>query len=35
MINPANEEIIGQAVAGTKSDVDYAVKCARNAFDTG
>ncbi len=32
MINPATEEIIGQAVAGSKEDVDLAVASASKAF---
>ena len=32
VINPANEEIIGQVTAGTKKDIDDAVIAACNAF---
>lgn len=35
VINPATEEVIGQAVAGTPEDVDDAVRAAREAFDNG
>ena len=34
VINPANEEIIGQITAGTKEDIDIAVKAAAEAFKT-
>ena len=30
VINPANEEIIGQVTAGTKDDIDMAVRPAGN-----
>lgn len=33
VINPATEESIGKAVAGTSEDVDLAVSAARKAFD--
>ena len=32
VINPANEEVIGQVTAGTKKDIDKAVKAALKAF---
>ena len=32
VINPANEEVIGQITAGTKEDIDSAVKSASEAF---
>jgi aldehyde dehydrogenase (NAD+) len=32
VINPANEEIIGQVTAGTKEDIDDAVSAASEAF---
>ena len=32
VINPANEEIIGQVTAGTKEDIDSAVNAASEAF---
>ena len=32
VINPANEEIIGQVTAGTKDDIDAAVNAASDAF---
>ena len=32
VINPANEEVIGQITAGTKEDIDSAVKAASEAF---
>ena len=32
VINPANEEVIGQVTAGTKKDIDDAVIAACNAF---
>ena len=32
VINPANEEVIGQVTAGTKEDIDAAVNAASNAF---
>ncbi|KQS83769.1 MULTISPECIES: aldehyde dehydrogenase family protein [unclassified Rhizobium] len=35
VINPATEEVIHKAPAGTSSDIDKAVKAARYAFDTG
>ena len=34
VINPANEEPIGQISLGSKADVDKAVKAARKAFET-
>ena len=34
VINPANEEVIGQITAGTKDDIDVAVKAAAEAFIT-
>ena len=34
VINPANEEVIGQITAGTKEDIDIAVKAAAEAFKT-
>jgi acyl-CoA reductase-like NAD-dependent aldehyde dehydrogenase len=33
VLNPATEEPIGQAVAGTSADVDLAVQSARTAFN--
>ena len=35
VINPATEEVFGQAVAATPEDVDDAVNAAREAFDNG
>ena len=32
VINPSTEEIIGSTPAGTKEDVDLAVKAAKEAF---
>ena len=32
VINPANEEVIGQVTAGTKDDIDAAVNFASDAF---
>lgn len=34
VINPSNEEVIGQISLGSKADVDKAVKAARRAFET-
>ena len=34
VINPANEEVIGQVTAGTKNDIDMAVNAASDAFKT-
>ena len=34
VINPANEEIVGQVTAGTKDDIDKAVAAALKAFDS-
>ena len=34
VINPANETIVGYVTAGTKEDIDSAVKAAANAFKT-
>ena len=34
VINPANEEVIGQVTAGTKKDIDKAVSAALDAFTT-
>ena len=34
VINPANETIVGHVTAGTKEDIDSAVKAASNAFET-
>ena len=34
VINPANEEVIGQITAGTKEDIDSAVKAASEAFNS-
>ena len=34
VINPANETIVGHVTAGTKEDIDTAVKAASNAFET-
>ena len=34
VLNPATEEILGKITAGTKEDVDIAVKAATNAFET-
>jgi betaine-aldehyde dehydrogenase len=35
VINPATEEVIHHAPAGTQEDIDSAVAAARRAFDTG
>ena len=35
VIDPATEEIIHKAPAGTSGDIDKAVKAARYAFDSG
>ena len=35
MINPATEEVIGTTPSGTVSDVQHAIKAARQAFDDG
>ncbi|PPJ45736.1 aldehyde dehydrogenase [Rhizobium sp. KAs_5_22] len=35
VVNPATEEVIHHAPAGTAEDIDLAVKAARRAFDTG
>lgn len=35
VVNPATEEVIHLAPAGTAEDIDFAVKAARRAFDTG
>ncbi|MGX5666734.1 aldehyde dehydrogenase family protein [Rhizobium daejeonense] len=35
VINPATEEVVHQAPAGTREDIDAAVKAARLAFDKG
>ena len=35
VINPATEEVIHKAPAGTSGDIDKAVKAARHAFDSG
>ncbi|MBB4186975.1 betaine-aldehyde dehydrogenase [Sinorhizobium terangae] len=35
VINPATEEVICKAAAGTSNDIDHAVKAARIAFDSG
>ncbi|MCM2472370.1 aldehyde dehydrogenase family protein [Rhizobium sp. CG5] len=35
VVNPATEEVIHQAPAGTAEDIDLAVKAARRAFDSG
>ena len=32
VINPANEEVIGQVTAGTKEDINSAVNAASEAF---
>ena len=32
VINPANEEVIGQVAAGTKEDINAAVNAASEAF---
>ena len=32
VINPANEELIGYITAGTKGDINSAVKAARESF---
>ena len=32
VINPANEEVIGQVTAGTKEDINAAVNAASKAF---
>ena len=32
VINPANEEVIGQVTAGTKDDIGMAVNAASEAF---
>ena len=34
VINPANEEVIGQIPAGTKEDINKAVSAALDAFST-
>ena len=34
VINPANEELVGHVSAGTKNDIDKAVKAANQAFTT-
>jgi len=34
VINPANEELVGHVSAGTKTDIDKAVKAANQAFTT-
>ena len=34
VLNPATEEVLGNITAGTKEDVDIAVKAASNAFQT-
>jgi len=34
VINPANETLVGHVTAGTKEDIDSAVKAATNAFKT-
>ena len=34
VINPANEEVVGQVTAGTKGDIDRAVSAALNAFSS-
>ena len=34
VINPANEEVIGQVTAGTKEDIDKAVSAALDAFSS-
>ena len=34
VINPANEEVIGQVAAGTKEDIDKAVCAALDAFSS-
>ena len=34
VINPANEEVVGQVTAGTKEDIDKAVAAALDAFDS-
>ena len=34
VINPANEELVGHVSAGTKSDIDKAVKAANQSFTT-
>ena len=34
VINPANEEVIGQITAGTKDDINKAVNAASEAFQT-
>lgn len=33
VVNPATEEVIHHAPAGTAEDIDLAVKAARRAFD--
>jgi betaine-aldehyde dehydrogenase len=35
VVDPATEQVIHQAPAGTAGDIDKAVKAARRAFDTG
>ncbi|MDH4442619.1 MAG: aldehyde dehydrogenase family protein [Rhizobium sp.] len=35
VVDPATEQVIHQAPAGTAEDIDKAVKAARHAFDTG
>ena len=34
VLNPSNEEVIGQIAMGTSADVDNAVKAASKAFDS-
>ena len=34
VINPANEEVIGQIAMGSAADVDNAVQAASKAFDS-
>ena len=34
VLNPATEEVLGNITAGSKEDVDIAVKAATNAFQT-
>ncbi|MBS0563261.1 MAG: aldehyde dehydrogenase family protein, partial [Proteobacteria bacterium] len=35
VVNPATEEVVHHAPAGTAADIDAAVRAARRAFDEG
>jgi acyl-CoA reductase-like NAD-dependent aldehyde dehydrogenase len=35
VINPATEQLLGRAPLGETADIDAAVKCARDSFDSG